>query len=87
MENALVKRALGFTYEESRKYIKETEDKEICYIEKTEKYQPPSVGACMILLKNKDHGNWSNNPVKDDLDRERMELEMDIARRNLLDLD
>lgn len=81
VENALVKRALGFQYEESKKYIKETDCEVTCYIEKTEKYLPPSVGACSILLKNKDRGNWSDNPVQADLDRERMEFEMETERK------
>lgn len=81
IEKALVRRALGFTYEESRKTIKETDDRVTSYVEKTEQYLPPSVGACMRLLKNKDRGNWSNNPMKDDLDRERMELEIEKQRK------
>jgi predicted transcriptional regulator len=81
VENAFIKRALGVHYSESKIYIKETEGAVTRYVEKSEKYLPPSVGACFILLKNKDRENWSNNPTQEDLDRERMEFEIDNARK------
>ena len=53
---------------------------EVRYTEKTRKHCPADVGAIIILLKNKDRQNWSDNPVKRDLDRElfafRKELEL-----------
>jgi hypothetical protein len=82
VENALIKRALGIHYEESKTYIKETAGEVTRYVEKSEKYLPPSVGACFILLKNKDRGNWSNNPAREDLDRERMKLEIEKHRKD-----
>jgi transposase len=75
IENALVKRALGFEYEEVKTYIKDEDGRVVKYTEKTKKYQAPDVGACAFLLKNKDKGNWSNNPMKLDLDRELVELQ------------
>ena len=81
IENALVKRALGFEYEEVKNYMKDDGDGRITkYTEKTKKYQPPDVGACAILLKNKDRGNWSDNPAKLDLDRELLELKKEMER-------
>ncbi len=80
IENALVKRALGFRYEETKTYIKNEDGKKVTYTEKTEKYQPPDVGACAILLKNKDRSNWSDNPAKLDLDREMLELKKEMER-------
>ena len=80
IENALVKRALGFEYEEEKTYIKDEEGKTTKYTEKTKKYQPPDVGACAILLKNKDRGNWANDPAKLDLDRELLEMKREIEK-------
>jgi hypothetical protein len=40
------------------------------------------VGACSILLKNKDRGNWSDNPAQDDMERERMNLEIEKPRKH-----
>jgi hypothetical protein len=77
----LIKRALGVHYSESKIYIKETDGEVTCYAEKTEKYLPPSVGACFILLKNKDRGNWSKNPAQEDLEREHLELEIEKQRK------
>jgi transcriptional regulator with XRE-family HTH domain len=74
VENALSKSALGFRYKESKTYIKQEDDKTTRYTEETEKYQPPNVTACNILLKNKDKENWSDNPQKLDMDRELLEL-------------
>ena len=74
IENALVKRALGFEYEEVKTYIKDEDGRLIKYTEKTKKYLPPDVGACAILLKNKDRGNWSDNPAKLEIEREMLEL-------------
>lgn len=78
VENALAKRALGFSVTETKTYIKTDDDKEIEYTERTTKYYPPDVAACSILLKNKDRGNWSDNPMKQQLDRELLELRKEI---------
>ncbi len=61
--------ALGFFYEDSKTYIKEEDGKEVRYQEIQRKYQVPDVGACSIILKNKDKdGNggdsWANDPLK-----------------------
>jgi replicative superfamily II helicase len=80
IENALSKRALGFEYEETKTYIKYEDGKEVKYQERTKKYYPPDVAACSILLKNKDRGNWSDNPMKIDLERELMEFKKEMER-------
>ncbi|MDR3584504.1 MAG: hypothetical protein P4L59_04180 [Desulfosporosinus sp.] len=70
LENALYKRALGFNYEETKVSIRVINVEEVKYTEKSTKYQVPDVGAIIILLKNKDCQNWSNDPAKRDLERE-----------------
>ncbi|MDR3602078.1 MAG: hypothetical protein P4L49_16590 [Desulfosporosinus sp.] len=70
IENSLVKRALGFSYQETKVSIRQINGKEVRFTEKSTKYQVPDVGACIILLKNKDRQNWSDNPAKIDLERE-----------------
>jgi hypothetical protein len=71
IENALVKRALGFNYEETKVSIRTVDGREVKFTEKSTKYQAPDVAACSLLLKNKarDQG-WSDNPQKLQLDRE-----------------
>ncbi|QRN86024.1 hypothetical protein JR334_01970 [Clostridia bacterium] len=80
IENALAKRARGFKYEESKTYIKEDKDGVTRYTEKTEKYQPPDVAACNIILKNKDKKNWCDNPQKLDIERELLEFKKEMER-------
>ncbi len=78
IENALFKRALGYDYTEVKTYLRNDGDKVTEYTEKTVKHQPPDVAACSILLKNKDRGNWSDNPMKIELEREMMEFRKTI---------
>jgi len=74
IENALVKRALGYEYEETKTYIRDENGKVIKYTEKIKKHLAADVGACAILLKNKDKGKWSNDPAKLEIEREILEL-------------
>jgi hypothetical protein len=83
IENALYRRATGYEYEEVKTYIKLEGDREVKYTEKTKKHLPPDVAACFILLKNKDKGNWSDNPIKVDIDREMADFKKAIEREKL----
>jgi hypothetical protein len=83
VENALAKKALGFYYEEEKTYIRHEDGKDVKYKEISKKYQPPDVAACSLLLKNKDRGNWSDNPMKLDLDREMAEFRKEIERMKI----
>lgn len=70
LENALYKRALGYDFEVTRVSVRMIDGREVKFTEKTRKHLPPDVGAIIFLLKNKDSLNWSNDPVKRDLERE-----------------
>lgn len=88
VENALVKRALGYEYVETKTYMKSEEGKEVKYVEKTNKYQAPDVAACFIILKNKDKtfdgkSNWSNDPAKLDLEKQTLELRKKVEELKL----
>ena len=83
VENALAKKALGFYYEEEKTYIRHEDGKDVKYKEISKKYQPPDVAACSLLLKNKDRGNWSDNPMKLDLEREMAEFRKEIERMKI----
>jgi hypothetical protein len=74
IENALVKRALGFEYEEVKTYIKTEDGKAVTYTEKTRKYLPPDVGACAILLKNKSPNEYTNDKAALELKKQELEL-------------
>jgi DNA-binding XRE family transcriptional regulator len=83
IENALAKRALGFEYTEEKTYIKIENGKEVKYKEQTKRYYPPDVAACSILLKNKDRGNWSDNPMKIDLEREFLAFRKEMEEKKI----
>ena len=80
LENALYRRAISYDYETTRVSVRMINGVEVRYTEKTRKHLPADVGACIILRKNKDRKNWSDNPDKRDLEREifafRKKLEM-----------
>lgn len=77
VRSALVKSALGFTYTEKKTYIKneptpEGKPKQVQYQEIIERYNPPNVASCNLLLKNLDSDNWANDPQA--LEMRRLEL-------------
>ena len=74
IENALIKRALGYEYEEVKTYIKREGDKEIKHIEKVQKHMPADVGACAILLKNKAPDEYTDNKALLNLKKEELAL-------------
>jgi len=86
IENALMKRARGFSVEEKKTYIKyDAEGNATKYQEVTERYFPPDVAACSLVLKNKARGDdgkvkWSDNPGKLELDRELAEFKKELER-------
>lgn len=80
LRSALVKRALGFTYEEKKQYIKEDEDgSKAKYTEITTKYALPDVAAINLSLKNYDKENWANDPQTLELKKQELELRKSIA--------
>lgn len=74
LENALVKRALGYEYDEVKTYIKADDGKETRYTEKTRKHLPPDVGALAILLKNKAPDRYTNDRAALELKRQELQL-------------
>lgn len=81
VKGALAKRALGFTAEERKTYIKEDETGGVTrYTEVSEKYYPPDVAAISFTLKNGDKDpvtgktKWSDNPAKIDIEHEMLEI-------------
>lgn len=80
LRSALVKRALGFSYEEKKQYI--TEDEEggkKKHTEITTKQALPDVAAINLALKNLDRDNWANDPQALDLKRQELELRRESA--------
>ena len=59
VENALLKRALGYDYEETVTEIQQGADgREIKHVRRIRKHMPPEVGAIVFWLKNRRPGKW-----------------------------
>lgn len=56
VKNALLKKALGFTYEEKKQYLTKDKEtgKETLRVETYQKYSPPDTGAIAMFLRNND---------------------------------
>ena len=74
LRGALIKKALGFEYKESKRITKYEDGNEIIQTEEYTKQTLPDVAAANLLLKNYDKENWSNDPRSDDLKREELEM-------------
>ena len=80
LENALIKKALGYDYEEKKVYTKTENGQAITYTEITKKHQPPDTGALFGLLKNKDPEHYSDNPQMLQLKKQELELRERLAK-------
>lgn len=76
LRSALLKKAMGFTYEEKKQYI--TEDmltgRKKKHTEIYTKQALPDVAAINLALKNYDKDNWANDPAMLELKKQELEL-------------
>jgi AcrR family transcriptional regulator len=85
---ALLKKALGYEYQEKKQYIKKDDDGEsITYTEITTRHQPPSETAGAMLLRNYDDEWLDRDSVSTRLKQQELELKKAIAEANNFDLD
>ena len=76
VENALLKRALGYEYEEVKQIIeKDDKGKDRKRIEKTVKHVVPDVGAQIFWLKNRKPQVW----------RDKQQVDLDITGVQIID--
>ena len=83
LRGALVKKAFGFEYTESKTVI--SKDANGKTSERTEIYTRralPDVAELNLCLKNYDADNWANDPQANALKREELELRREIADRD-----
>lgn len=86
---ALLKKALGFNYEEKKQYIKQDVDTgdKTQYTEITTRYCVPSETAAAMLLRNYD-SEWSDrDSISNEFRRQEAELRKQIAAANNFDLE
>ena len=87
VENALLKRALGYTYEEKtyeRKQINEEGDMGMVLARAVTKEVLPDVTAQIFWLKNRKRAEWRDNE-RMEIERERLELEKRKVEADLRD--
>ena len=77
VENALLKRALGYMVEEkTHEHGMEPDGQAILILTKVvTKEVPPDVTACIYWLKNRKRDMWKDNHDRAEVERERVELE------------
>ena len=80
LENALIKKAVGYEYEEKKVYTKTEDGVTTTYTEITKKHQPPDTGALFGLLKNKAPEQYADNPQMIELKRQELELRKQLAK-------
>ena len=84
---ALLKKALGFEYEEEKRVgRKDSKGENIVAVEKYRRYCPPSETAAAMLLRNYDAEWRDNDSATARLKKEEMELRKSIADANNFDL-
>ena len=85
---ALLKKALGYEYEEEKRVGKKDKDGEqIILVEKYKRHSPPSETAARMLLNNYDETWRDNDNATASLKKQEMELKKAIAEANNFDLD
>lgn len=82
LRSALVKKALGYTYTETKRYTKIEDGKPVQYAEDTTKTAHPDVAALNLCLKNYDPDNWANDPQLLKLKEKELELRKEIADKD-----
>ena len=89
VENALLKRALGFEYEETETVFEDVDGKPKKKIRKIMKYAPPDTSACIFWLKNRKPNHWRkmNEAVENKLKAETEKLLKEAEALKLLETD
>lgn len=82
VENALVRRALGFSVDETKTIVeRDGQGKEKKRIEKTTRYFPPDTTAIAIWLNNRKPDKYRRNAGKERLDEQKFEHEKKIDEK------
>ena len=87
IRGALLKKALGFEYEEEKRVgRKDGKGENIVLVEKYKKYQPPSETAAAMLLRNYDETWLDKDNATTTLKQQEFDLRKAMAESNNFDL-
>lgn len=85
---ALLKKALGYEYEEEKRVGKKDKDGEsVVLVEKYKRHMPASETAAAMLLRNYDADWLDKDSTSTDLKKQEVQLKKAIAEANNFDLD
>lgn len=88
IRGALLKKALGFNYEEEKRIgRKDAKGENVVAVEKYTRYCPPSETAAAMLLRNYDENWLDKDNATTELKKQEFELKKAIADSNSFDLD
>lgn len=88
IKGALLKKALGYDYEEKKQYITEDADgNKKKHTEITTRHMPPSETAGAMLLRNYDAGWLDKDNISTQLRQQELELKKAIAENSHFDLE
>ena len=73
-ENALFKRAIGYTYKEVTKEVKDIDGKKSTFIKEVTKVVPGDVAAQIFWLKNRKSNNWKDKRENENDDTKLIEV-------------
>ena len=82
LRSALIKKALGYTYTETKRYTKIEDGKPVQYAEDTTKTAHPDVAALNLCLKNYDPDDWANDPQLLKLKEKELELRKETNNKD-----
>lgn len=82
LRSALIKKALGYTYTETKRYTKIEDGKPVQYAEDTTKTAHPDVAALNLCLKNYDPDDWANDPQLLKLKEKELELRKEANNKD-----
>ena len=84
---ALLKKALGFEYEEEKRVgRKDGKGENIVLVEKYKRYSPPSETAAAMLLRNYDETWLDKDNATTELKKQEFELRKAMAENDIFDL-
>lgn len=86
IRGALLKKALGYDYQEIREHEKKNENGEsVLYRETFKKHQPASETAAAMLLRNYDEGWIDKDNTTTQIKKQELELRKAVAKDNAFD--
>lgn len=74
VENALFKRAIGYTYKEVTKEVKDIDGKKSTFIKEVTKVVPGDIAAQIFWLKNRKSNNWKDKRENENDDTKLIEV-------------